>query len=254
VKVCAGEKNSRGRGGRRRLPPARIHTRPAAIAANGPRAGAAERPRARSALWRPDPRNSAIRINRPASIAPRACGLRVGVPAKWPRAGVPGLRHVRHQPTGAAPTMDAAPPAPRASPSARRRSRRRVTGGGHRNGRRRRGARRHLGEVAACRRSWARRLPPRAHPHPHAGGRGDGPRAAGAGTAAGALRLPRIAIRPPAVAATDRSTAGGGTGRGASGGSKGGCIAAWAGAGAFLTDAGFFAVFAGAAIFTGPSS
>jgi hypothetical protein len=42
-------------------------------------------------------------------------------------------------------------------------------------------ARRHPGEVAARRRSWTRRPPPRAHPHPHAGGRGDGPQAAGRG-------------------------------------------------------------------------
>jgi len=41
-------------------------------------------------------------------------------------------------------------------------------------------ARRHLGEVAARRRTWAR-SPRRAHPDPRAGGRGDGPRAAGAG-------------------------------------------------------------------------
>jgi hypothetical protein len=51
----------------------------------------------------------------PGATTPRACRLRVGIPAKNDAASAGRL----------APLMDAAPPAPRASPSARRRSRRR---------------------------------------------------------------------------------------------------------------------------------
>ena len=48
----------------------------------------------------------------PRAPAPRACRLRVGIPAKWMLADVPGLRHVRHPPTDAAQPMAAAPSAP----------------------------------------------------------------------------------------------------------------------------------------------
>jgi hypothetical protein len=54
------------------------------------------------------------------ATAPRACRLRVGIPVKWPRAGVPRCGSLR----------------PARIPIRPRRSRRRTTGGGHRNGRR----------------------------------------------------------------------------------------------------------------------
>ena len=74
---------------------------------------------------------------------PRAAGagtgrghrLRVGIPARWPRADVPGSR-ARVSYAAGQPRADhgCAPSARRASPSARRRARRRNAGGGRRNG------------------------------------------------------------------------------------------------------------------------
>jgi hypothetical protein len=74
----------------------------------------------------------------PLCQVPAGTRLRVGIPVKWLLAEVPGLRRAHRQPTDAAPTMDAPPSAPRASPSAGWRSRRRTAGGG--TGRRHRAA------------------------------------------------------------------------------------------------------------------
>jgi len=76
--------------GLRRPPPAAHPLPPASGRGDGTRAaggGTGSRHRAaRSALWPPNPGTSALS---PGAPAPRACRLRVGTPAKWPRADQP---------------------------------------------------------------------------------------------------------------------------------------------------------------------
>src|ERR1035438_10596979 len=82
-----------------RAPRIPIRTPPVAATDHGRRARerAAGRRATRSALWHRDPaRTAAIRKYRPATPAPRAYRLRVGVPAKNDAASADQLRSEEH--------------------------------------------------------------------------------------------------------------------------------------------------------------
>jgi hypothetical protein len=167
--------------------------------AGGGAAGTGRRDRAARAHYATQPAHPEVPYGAPA---PRACRLRVGIPVMRAARRRCWIRSQRCAIAGTVRTMDA-PPSPRhASPSARggrgaddaRRAQERppASGGGKHvmpptwapgstvrctRATGVQSARRRPGQVAAHRRSWARRLPRRAHPHPRVGGRGDGRRA-----------------------------------------------------------------------------
>jgi len=142
----------------------------------------------------PAPQASEIRKSSPGATAPRACWLRVGIPAKWSLADVP---ECWRPPPARIPVRTTAG----AATDRGRRTLGRAAGGAkhvmlpspairlYRPTQPRRGR---AGRASASRRSGARRSPWALRPSPAA----------------------RIPIRAPAVAATDNGRRGAGTGRG----------------------------------------
>jgi hypothetical protein len=191
----------------RRPPPAAHPIRHAGGRGDGQRAagagtGGRHRPReARSATQHGQPKAS------PGAPAPRACRLRVGIPAKWALADVLGFTACEYRtPSIGRPRADhgRSAPTPIAHPhphaggrgDGARAARSALcnptpAAGGYRPAQPRHGragCARHRGEVAAHRLSWTQCPPPAAHPHPRAGGRGDGQRRGGPERADGTSR------------------------------------------------------------------